>query len=187
LSALLLFGVGYFGADSLLTMFMTAAEHSSLYEAGAALTVGGTSWGLASLVAPRLRGTEQSRTSRLAYVGLAATAAGTLALSAAGPAAGIAAWGLASAGVGLAYPALSLAATTTTTVPPAEVAEVARAGLELRLVQGMDASAPCHGQEALEEADDDLVRQWGEIALELGGTAAGRGSSDHLIVVARRP
>lgn len=67
------------------------------------------------------------------------------------------------------------------------VAEVAGAGLELRLVQGMDAPAPGHGQEALEAAADDLVRQWGEIALELGGTAAGRASSDHLIVVARRP
>ncbi len=122
LLALLFFGAGYFGADGLLTIFVTGADHAGLYEAGAALTGGGVGWGITSLLAPRLLGRDQSKAARLACAGLALTAAGTLVLGATGPTAGLAAWVIASGGVGLAYPTLCLAATTATTLPPAELA-----------------------------------------------------------------
>jgi MFS family permease len=105
---MLLFATGYFGAQSLVTILITTGRGGSLTAAGIALTSGALGWSLASLAVPRLIGTSQRRAPRAVTGGLALAAVGIAALAAAGTGAvlPIAAWAIASIGVGFAYPAL---------------------------------------------------------------------------------
>ena len=115
LAGLTLFGLGYFGASSLMTLLLTHAYGASLLEAGVTLGAAPAAWGLAALLAPRLgaRGAPPVWGMGLIAGGVAATAV----LGPAGSSwvAGLVAWGLTGLGVGLAYPGLYLRATTETT------------------------------------------------------------------------
>ncbi|GIJ74796.1 MFS transporter [Virgisporangium ochraceum] len=113
LGALLLFGVGYFGADSLITLLLTDGYRTSLARAAVVLGAAPLAWALTSLVVPRLT----SRTRYLPPLGLTLTAVGvatmaaTLVLSRSFGVA-LVAWTATGIGVGLAYPGLYIRATT---------------------------------------------------------------------------
>jgi MFS family permease len=108
LGALLLFGVGYFGADGLITVMLTDGYRTSLARAAVVLGAAPLAWALTSLAVPRLR------LRQLPQVGLALTAAGTGAVAVGAPSFAVAlvAWTVAGIGVGLAYPGLYIRATS---------------------------------------------------------------------------
>lgn len=111
LAAMVLFAVGYFGADSLVTVLLTAGFRVSLGQAAIVLSAAPLCWAATSLVATRF-------TSRgFPAAGLGLTALGTAVLAADLAAGGsfavaLVAWAVAGVGVGLAYPGLYLRATT---------------------------------------------------------------------------
>ncbi|GAA0944562.1 MFS transporter [Virgisporangium aurantiacum] len=115
LGALLLFGVGYFGADSLITLMLTDGYRTSLARAAVVLSAAPLAWALTSLAVPRLMRRPDLR--HLPPFGLALTAlgVGTLAVVLAfSPSfvAALVAWTVGGVGVGLAYPGLYIRATT---------------------------------------------------------------------------
>jgi MFS family permease len=106
LAAMVLFAVGYFGADSLITVLLTTGFRVSLGQAAIVLSAAPLGWAVTSLLARRLPAT-----------GLTTTALGTAVLAVALADGGsfavvLAAWTVAGIGVGLAYPGLYLRATT---------------------------------------------------------------------------
>jgi len=115
LAAMVLFAVGYFGADSLITVLLTAGLGMSLGQATIVLSAAPLGWGVTSLIATRFTG-ERTK-NRLPAVGLGLAALGT-----AVPAAGlivavpfavtVTAWAVGGIGIGLAYPGLYIRATT---------------------------------------------------------------------------
>lgn len=114
LAGLTLFGVGYFGATSLVTIALTEGLGSSLAQAGWALGAAPVAWALVTLTIPRLqdRGVAPGPAA-----GLAVTTAGVAAMSVllfAGVAypPALVVWAVVGAGVGAAYPTLYLRATT---------------------------------------------------------------------------
>lgn len=114
LGALVLFAVGYFGADSLITVLLTAGFHVSLGRAAVVLSAAPLGWALTSVAATRFSST---RSTRFPAVGLGMTAVGTAVLAGELAAHGsfpvvLAAWTVAGIGVGLAYPGLYVRATT---------------------------------------------------------------------------
>jgi hypothetical protein len=111
LGAMTLFAAGYFGADSLITVLLTAGYRVSLGEAAIILSAAPLSWAVASLLITRFTDTHFPAT------GLSMTALGTTTLAAdlaAGRSFAVAlvAWTVAGIGVGLAYPGLYIRATT---------------------------------------------------------------------------
>lgn len=112
LAGLTLFGTGYFGASSLVTLLFTQTFGTSLFQAGVALSLAAVAWSLASLLAPRLgaQGAPPQWGMSLSAAGLATIAVTGLA---GGPwTLALVAWTLAGLGIGLSYPALYLRATT---------------------------------------------------------------------------
>lgn len=114
LTALTLFGFGYFGATSLVTVALTSTLGASLMSAGWALGAASVAWAVVSLTLPWLRDRGIVPSPSL---GLLVTAAGVLGMALlllghAEPWAAVSAWGLVGAGVGAAYPTLYLRATT---------------------------------------------------------------------------
>ncbi len=112
LGAMVLFAVGYFGADSLITVLLTTGFQRSLGQAATVLTAAPLAWAMTSIVITRL-----TSTRRFPTAGLSLTALGVSALAVqlvvGGSLAGIlAAWTVAGVGVGAAYPGVYLAATT---------------------------------------------------------------------------
>ena len=111
LGALTLFAVGYFGADSFITVLLTDGYHTSLAKAAIVLGAAPLAWAVTSLVVPR-RGIERFPAPGLGLtcVGVAVLA-GTLLFA---PSFGVAlgAWTAAGIGVGLAYPGLYIRATS---------------------------------------------------------------------------
>ncbi len=114
LAALTLFGFGYFGATSLITIAFTSGLGASLTQAGWALGAAPVAWAAVTLTIPRLG--DRGRAPGPA-LGLALTTAGVLATavlvsqrSAYLPA--LVVWVLVGAGVGAAYPTMYLRATT---------------------------------------------------------------------------
>ncbi|WP_284740774.1 MFS transporter [Amycolatopsis sp. RTGN1] len=102
LAAMLLFAVGYFGADSLITVLLTTGFGVSLGQAAIVLSAAPLAWAVTSLSGRRLPAT-----------GLTLTALGTAVLAVGGPfPVLLAAWTVAGIGVGLAYPALYVRAST---------------------------------------------------------------------------
>ncbi|MEV6638799.1 MFS transporter [Amycolatopsis sp. NPDC051371] len=106
LAAMVLFAVGHFGADSLITVLLTTGFRVSLGQAAIVLSAAPLAWAVTSLFARRFPTT-----------GLTLTALGTgvlaIALATGRPfAVVLAAWTVAGIGVGLAYPGLYVRATT---------------------------------------------------------------------------
>lgn len=118
LAAMTLFAVGYFGADSLITVLLTDAYRASLGRAAVVLSAAPLAWALTSLaVQGYVRGTA---TVRFPVAGLAVSSLGVLAVAvgtvtAPDFATALIGWTAAGVGVGVAYPALYLLATTTAT------------------------------------------------------------------------
>lgn len=112
LAGLTLFGAGYFGANSLVTLVFTQTFETSLFEAGLALSSAPIAWALASMLAPRL-----GAQGAPPVWGMALAAAGVMAVAVLGFGgvsweAALVAWTLVGLGVGLSYPGLYLRATT---------------------------------------------------------------------------
>jgi len=115
LGTMVLFAVGYFGADSLITVLLTAGLDLSLGQAAIVLSAAPLGWGVTSLFAARF--TSERSKQRFPVGGLGLAALGTTV-----PAAGllvavpfavtVTAWALGGVGVGLAYPGLYIRATT---------------------------------------------------------------------------
>jgi MFS family permease len=110
LGAMVLFAVGYFGADSLITVLLTSGFRMSLGQAAVVLGAAPLGWAVTSLLVTR-------STSAFAVLGLSMTALGTAVLAvglATGGSFGVVlgAWAVAGIGVGLAYPGLYIRATT---------------------------------------------------------------------------
>nr|WP_221471994.1 MFS transporter [Amycolatopsis umgeniensis] len=107
LGAMVLFAIGYFGADSLITVLLTTGFGVSLGQAAIVLSAAPLGWAVTSLVATRF-------TSALfPFVGLSLTALGTAVLALGGSfTLALVAWTVAGIGVGLAYPGLYIRATT---------------------------------------------------------------------------
>ncbi|MEV4146045.1 MFS transporter [Amycolatopsis sp. NPDC049691] len=104
LAAMVLFAVGYFGADSLITVLLTKGFHVGLGQAAIVLSAAPLAWAVTSLLARR----------HFPATGLGLTALGTAVLAIGGgpfPVV-LAAWTVAGIGVGLAYPALYIRAST---------------------------------------------------------------------------
>ncbi|GAB3716988.1 MFS transporter [Amycolatopsis oliviviridis] len=119
LGAMVLFAIGYFGADSLITVLLTTGFQVSLGQAAIVLSAAPLGWALTSLVATKFA------SPRFPVIGLSLTALGTAAVAFGGsfPVA-LVAWTLAGIGVGLAYPGLYIRATTADSngFPAAELA-----------------------------------------------------------------
>ncbi len=112
LAGLTLFGAGYFGANSLVTLLFTQTYDTTLAQAGLALSAAAIAWALASLIAPRLgaQGAPPLWGMTLAAVGVAVV--GILGLTGGSWILALIAWTLAGLGIGLSYPGLYLRATT---------------------------------------------------------------------------
>lgn len=117
LAALTLFALGYFGADSLITILLTSGYHTSLARAALVLSSAALAWPLASLVVARfasdtVRHVLPALGLAVSTVGVAAVALGDLV----DPVLAVAltGWTIAGAGVGLAYPVLYLRASSST-------------------------------------------------------------------------
>ncbi|MBE1576279.1 MFS transporter [Amycolatopsis roodepoortensis] len=107
LGAMVLFAVGYFGADSLITVLLTSGYQVSLGQAAIVLSAAPLGWAVTSLVAAKFT------SARFPVVGLGMTSLGTAVLAFGGSfATALAAWAVAGIGVGLAYPGLYIRATT---------------------------------------------------------------------------
>lgn len=107
LGAMVLFAIGYFGADSLITMLLTSELQVSLGQAALVLSAAPLGWAVTSLVAAKFP------SARFPVVGLSLTALGTAVVAFGGSfAVALIAWAVAGIGVGLAYPGLYLRATT---------------------------------------------------------------------------
>lgn len=108
LGAMVLFAIGYFGADSLITVLLTSGFQVSLGQAAIVLSAAPLCWAVTSLVAAKFT------SARFPVVGLSMTALGTAVLVIGGSfTTALAAWAVAGIGVGLAYPGLYIRATTT--------------------------------------------------------------------------
>ncbi|EMD24134.1 MFS transporter [Amycolatopsis azurea] len=107
LGAMVLFAIGYFGADSLITVLLTSVFQVSLGQAAIVLSAAPLGWAVTSLVATKFT------SARFPAVGLGLTALGTAVVAFGGsfPVA-LVAWTVAGIGVGLAYPGLYIRATT---------------------------------------------------------------------------
>ncbi len=111
LVAMTLFAVGYFGADSLVTVLLTDGYGATTAQAAVVLSAAPLAWAVTSLAVPRLR---RAGKEPPPAAGLALTAAGVTALALGAPAfsTALVAWTLGGIGVGLAYPSLYLRCTT---------------------------------------------------------------------------
>ncbi|RIQ30086.1 hypothetical protein DY240_07630, partial [Jiangella rhizosphaerae] len=119
LAAMTLFGAGYGGADSLITILLTHEYGVGLARAATVLSAAPIAWALTSLAVTRTAPERQ-----VPAAGLALTAAAAAVL-AAGPREFVVAlvvWTVGGAGVGLAYPGLYLRATTQPPALPAPAA-----------------------------------------------------------------
>ncbi|MEO6083308.1 MAG: MFS transporter [Umezawaea sp.] len=115
LGTMVLFAVGYFGADGLITVLLTSGLRMSLGQAAIVLSAAPLAWGVTSLVATRFTSARNKRGFPPTGLGLAAL--GTAALAAQLVvdlpfAVAVVAWAVAGIGVGLAYPGLYIKATT---------------------------------------------------------------------------
>jgi hypothetical protein len=115
LAAMTLFAVGYFGADSLVTVLLTDVYRTGMGRAAVVLSAAPLGWALTSLAVPRF--VHGAAKDRFPVVGLAVSAVGVLVIAVdtvTTPGFGLAltAWTVTGVGIGLAYPALYLLSTT---------------------------------------------------------------------------
>lgn len=139
LGAMTLFAIGYFGADSLITVLLTDSYHASIGRAAIVLSAAPLAWSLTSLLVPRL---VRDGRSPPAALGLGLSAAGvavlalTLLVSTSFPVA-LAAWTLGGIGVGLAYPGLYLICTSTDRANGLDPTELATAVITTEAFGGL--------------------------------------------------
>ncbi len=114
LAGLTLFGVGYFGATSLVTLALTDVLRASLAQAGWALGSAPVAWALTTMTIPTLRdrGLAPSPTVGFAVTTVGVVATSVLLLTGAAYPLALIAWTAVGAGVGATYPTLYLRATT---------------------------------------------------------------------------
>ncbi|MDT7726100.1 MAG: hypothetical protein QOI21_2676 [Actinomycetota bacterium] len=115
LGAMMLFAVGYFGADSLITVLLTSGFQMSLAQAAIVLSAAPLGWAVTSLLATQFTSTQTKR--RFPTAGLSVTAIATAVLAVELVISGsfvvaLIAWAVGGIGVGLAYPGLYIRATT---------------------------------------------------------------------------
>ncbi len=115
LAAMTLFAIGYFGADSLITVLLTAGYHTGLARAAIVLGAAPLAWALTSLATSRFLSDTTKRWFpavglALSTLGVASVAIGTFVAPVFAVA--LLGWTLTGAGVGLAYPILYVLATT---------------------------------------------------------------------------
>jgi hypothetical protein len=115
LGAMMLFAVGYFGADSLITVLLTSGFQMSLEQAAIVLSAAPLGWAVTSLLATQSTSTQTKR--RFPTAGLSMTALATAVLAVELAVGGsfavvLIAWAVGGIGVGLAYPGLYIRATT---------------------------------------------------------------------------
>lgn len=125
LAGLTLFGVGYFGATSLVTLALTDVLGASLAQAGWALGAAPVAWALTTLAIPMLRdrGLAPSPAAGLAVTTAGVSTTSVLLLAGAPFPTVLIAWTIVGAGAGAAYPSLYLRATTPDAAEAAETAE----------------------------------------------------------------
>lgn len=115
LAAMVLFAVGYFGADGLITVMLTSGLHLSLGHAAIVLSAAPFCWGVTSLLASRFTSTQSKRLFPAVGLSLTAFATAVLAVELAiggSFAITLTAWAVGGIGVGFAYPGLYVRATT---------------------------------------------------------------------------
>lgn len=112
LAALTLFGAGYFGANSLVTLLLTATFDATLLQAGITLSAAPVCWAAAALLVPKLGARSAPPELGLALAAVGVGVLSLLALAGGSWVGALLAWAAAGAGVGLAYPGLYLRATT---------------------------------------------------------------------------
>ncbi|HEX4725696.1 MAG TPA: MFS transporter [Pseudonocardiaceae bacterium] len=139
LGALTLYAVGYFGADSLITVLLTDSYHASLARAAIVLSAAPLAWAVTSLLLPRI---VRDRRSPPASVGLALGACGVLALSltllvSTSFAAALIAWTVGGIGIGLAYPSMYLICTSTDRAGGLDATELATAVITAEAFGGL--------------------------------------------------
>ena len=115
LAAMLLFAFGYFGADSLITVLLTAGYRVGLGQAAVVLSAAPLAWALTSLVVARF--TSRRGMRWFPVVGMTTSAVGVAVVAVnlvAGSSfvAGLIAWAFVGIGVGLAYPSLYIRSTS---------------------------------------------------------------------------
>lgn len=113
LAGLTLFGFGYFGATSLITLALTQALGTPLTEAGWALGGAPVAWALTTLTMPRLHdlGRAPGPSTGLLVTAFGVLGTAVLLLTGAAFPWALATWVVVGAGVGVAYPTLYLRAT----------------------------------------------------------------------------
>jgi len=112
LASMTLFAVGYFGADSLITVLLTDTYRVALGKAAIVLSVAPLAWALTSLVVSRFVRGKAKR--RFPVIGLAVAAGGVLAVAIGTSffTVALVGWTITGIGVGMAYPALYILSTT---------------------------------------------------------------------------
>ncbi|RSM34493.1 MFS transporter [Amycolatopsis balhimycina DSM 5908] len=115
LGTMVLFAIGYFGADSLITVLLTSGLGISLGKAVIVLSAAPLGWGVTSLFATQFV-SERSK-HRFPAIGLGLAALGTAVLAVGLVVAipftmMVAAWAVGGIGIGLAYPVMYIRATT---------------------------------------------------------------------------
>ncbi|GGS45479.1 MFS transporter [Actinokineospora fastidiosa] len=115
LGAMVLFAIGYFGADSLITVLITSGFRMSIGQAAIVLSAAPLGWAVTSLLTTQFASERAKK--HFPAVGLGLTALGTAVLVVELAVGGsfaivLAAWAVGGIGVGLAYPGLYIRATT---------------------------------------------------------------------------
>ena len=115
LGAMMLFGVGYFGADSLITVLLTDGFRMSLGHAAIILSAAPLGWAVTSLLTTQLKSPQVKRCFPTIGLGMTALATAVLVVELAVGGSFtvlLIAWAVGGIGVGLAYPGLYVNATT---------------------------------------------------------------------------
>ncbi|WP_030433529.1 MFS transporter [Allokutzneria albata] len=115
LGAMMLFGIGYFGADSLITVLLTDGFGMGLGRAAIILSAASLGWAVTSLLVAQVKSPQVKR--RFPVIGLSMAALATAVLVVELAVGGsftvlLIAWAVGGIGVGLAYPGLYVRATT---------------------------------------------------------------------------
>ena len=154
LAAMTLFGLGYFGADSLITILLTTGYGTGLAAAAVVLSAAPLAWALTSLLVPRLmrQGKERLPAAGLGLTALAVAVLAAAPLTGSSYAVALATWTVSGIGIGLAYPGLYLRCTTAgssgfsaTELATAVITAEAFGGLLGRAVGGALGSLPGTG------------------------------------------
>jgi MFS family permease len=125
LGAMTLFAIGYFGADSLITVLLTDSYHASLARAAIVLSAAPLAWAVTSLLVPRIvRDGRQPAAVGLTLAACGVTVLALTLLVSTSFAVALIAWLLSGIGVGLAYPGLYVICTSTDRAAGLDVTEL---------------------------------------------------------------